>query len=79
MPTVKMYESGYVSAIAVKDILIPSNTPARRRRRFRKGCGLSLKVCLACFDAYVFAGAEFRQGMGLMGAEGKGLSLALGP
>jgi len=29
-----------------------------------------LKVCLACFDTYVFTRAEFRQGMGLMGAEG---------
>ena len=28
-----------------------------------------LKVCLACFNTYVFAGTEFRQGMGLMGAE----------
>ncbi len=69
MPTFKMYEGGYVSAIALIGILIPSNTTVRRRRRSRKECDFLLKVCLACFIAYVFTGAEFRQGMGDGGRE----------
>gem|GEM_PF-4193114 len=51
-----------------------SKMTTRCRRRSRKECDFLLKMCLACFNAYVFAGTEFRQGMGLMGAEGAALS-----
>ena len=49
----------------------PSKMTTRCRRRSRKECGCLPNVRLACFNSYVFAGTEFRQGMGLVGAEGE--------